>query len=107
MRYLFLILLLAGCATTPYWYRDMPDYNPLATVVVRAETAQELSARCGMYRAADSGCAFRLIVAGRGPTCFVFLGPTANACIENHEKKHCQGWNHDNRPVFRQDCGEI
>ena len=96
--------LLTACALIPpdppYWFPDKRLACDVEPVIVRAESSQRLSAICGMPRTEFDAC-----ITVRPGFCRIALGPRAGDCELSHELRHAKGWNHDKRPVHRQDCG--
>lgn len=90
-------VLLSGCA--PYWthHPELTGFKPIGTATV---SAKELAVLCPAYA---QSCA---ILNMEARTCLVIAGPTYDACIAAHEAKHCRGWLHDKREIYRNDCGE-
>lgn len=95
MRLVLLALLLVGCAPAPYWQHDMPPLEPLTVHTNAADTL----AMCGYHRACTVRYPdWRIAV--------IYLGPQADNCTLRHELRHADGWDHDDRQVYRDDCGE-
>ena len=99
-----ILFWIFGCAADPYWTVVDPNYRvPVRTY--RLPSAEALTRICIHPRREDQGCAYRL-----PDECRVYLGPTADACIQSHEENgHCGkdgtgAKRHDNRAVFTQDC---
>lgn len=90
-----LLLLLAGCAAAPYWYRigpPLPACAPTAYVDHRFMCGSILAEGCA-YR--FQTCAFSIVMRGPGVE-----------CRESHEQAHHDGWWHDNGwKLARTDCG--
>ena len=87
-------LLLSGCI--PYWYRSPMGALPECQPVIYASKPF----MCGNLPA-QLGCTYRR------ETCAwsVVLKGENQVCIEAHEKRHRDGWDHDARPTYRLDCG--
>ena len=92
MRFLAL-LLLAGCASGPYWTRTHAPVEHVRTLYVEHP--------CGLIGA--DGCARRAtgeIELRRG------MSPGLQWCVLNHEKKHLEGYSHTGAYTgFATDCG--
>lgn len=96
-----LVLAVAGCdKPPPYWTKDMPGFEPVAIYKARV-SQQDLLGICGY--ATHKGCTLRY---GEALRADIYLGPEADECTFAHELRHARGWNHDNRTVYRDDCGE-
>ena len=81
-------LMLGGCATEQYWFRDAPGVPHRATLVV-----SELPPVCG-YALNLWGCA------DRSTGTIYMLGSVPDDwrdCIIAHERTHLDGWNHSDR----------
>ena len=95
MRLLVLVfLILTGCAQ-PYWYRSpmgaLPDCQPTIYTDKPFLCGDLLTVGCTYRR---ETCAWSVVMKGEN-----------QACIEAHEKRHRDGWDHDMRTTFRLDCG--
>ena len=78
---LLLLLLLAGCAQTPYWVKTHEPVAHVATITVDRP--------CGFSDV--MGCAVRItgtVELKRGMT------EAQRWCVLNHEKKHLAGYSH-------------
>lgn len=100
-----LAIMLAGCASV----FDAPDYWQLSEAPVQcaepvrhaSEAALRLACGYTTPNRSLNGCV-AFYAAGRG---VIHLGPQADECTIRHERAHCAGWRHDNRPVYARDCG--
>ena len=93
----FACFLLSGCVTTylfAYWYRSgpaLPECFPTVYAEKPFLCGSRLALGCTYRR---ETCAWSVVMKGEN-----------QACIEAHEKRHRDGWDHDARPTFRLDCG--
>lgn len=99
-RAALLALLLVGCGDSGYWKLDMPGFKPSAVQIHYLDTSAALEEACGFKSRA---CTLRF---GDLRMAVVYLGPDADNCTLRHELRHAAGWNHDQRAVYRDDCGE-
>ena len=92
MRIAFAALLcLCACGSVPYWYRSGAPLQECApTVYVYLLERGYLGLTIRYADCAQS---------------FVVRGPYQN-CVASHEKRHREGWTHDDRPTYRIDCGD-
>lgn len=97
------VALLAGCASDPYWHRDMPGYLPARIEINLVEDPRVL---CGLP-AARWGCAIRLRGAVNRPTALIYvrqdLPRDTLECVLQHEFRHALGYGH--RGEWTGDCG--
>ena len=90
---IFLLALIAGCATDgPYWERIAEPRELKETRVHRVD-----SVPLGKYHAEVDGWAVR----NQDGSCDIFILRRAQnpSCVEAHERKHCEGWDHPKYPV--------
>lgn len=93
-------LLLSACAVSGcggYWYAAPELRGDVLQVIV----TQDANENCGNSN--SLGCWIPML-----GIVFIKAGMSyATAqCVERHERKHASGMAHDNRPVYRLDCGE-
>jgi hypothetical protein len=87
MRYLSILLLLAGCAGQPNWrYTETPDWKPVKTEVFVVARAAPWCENHG-----ELGCARRNHIDN---TCTIFVGSNVPDWVMPHELKHCEGFDH-------------
>lgn len=94
MRLLPILALLIGCA--PYWTKAnaaLPLCVPVQYVDKPFLCGAALALGC-TSRFPD--CAISVIVLGTHEQ---------TACRERHEQAHRDGWTHDERNTYREDCG--
>lgn len=105
MRWLVL-LLLAGCASEPYWQRTK---EPLPVYVVKAvpdeTTLRRMCRQTHLsWEQTLNGCTARL-----DGFAVIFYRtnrqPWEVGCTLRHERAHAAGWMHDDRTAFSTDCG--
>lgn len=92
MRYLYIILILTGCASVVFDGPDAQGYHwvnngPVGNPVIYKDV--DVFLYCGLEEKAKS-CA---IQRGDG-ICSVYLPPDPEPWQEGHELRHCQGWRH-------------
>lgn len=76
------LLLISGCAPVPYWEK-VPDWPPPKEVRVHLLDTMPWPVDGWATRNKDG-------------TCDIFLRRAAplRECVEAHERKHCEGWDH-------------
>ena len=79
---IYLVVLLAGCASDPYWRQTG---EPIKNVVVRTVSGAPYIGALGWAERS-------------GETCYVYISTAApdKACVERHERMHCAGFDHAN-----------
>ena len=85
--------MLEGCGNAPVnadWdlRANLPPLPVAYLVVARSELESICGAHPGMYL---HGCAKRDFVAR---VCTIVTGPQPAAWLLDHERKHCDGWDH-------------
>lgn len=93
LRIALLLLLLPGCSAAPYWERAVDDSWALKET--RVHRVDALAA--GATWAHVDGWAVR----NKDGSCDIYIraGAENPACVEAHERKHCEGWDHPRYPV--------
>jgi len=94
-----LAMLLAGCATpAPYWTKTHPSAPPPRIKTVSPEIVLRMCAGATELACYDRQAGV-IWVSADIPVALIL-------CIMQHERKHAEGWSHDNnRPPFI-DCGD-
>jgi hypothetical protein len=83
-------LVVVGCASDPYGWREKPDTESLPAVFVEVGVA-DLGRACGISHPNLHGCARRDFAAR---VCIVYTGPKPQPWLLTHELAHCAGWSH-------------
>jgi hypothetical protein len=76
----YLLVLLAGCASTPYWERTG---DPAQKIVVHSVGGAPWPGVVGWAQ-------------NEAGICHIYISRTApnRACVEAHERMHCAGFDH-------------
>jgi hypothetical protein len=87
MRFLWLLLLITGCASEPYWVKD-PDWVLKETVILRVDSIPWPDVQGWAIRDKKTGVCQILIL----------RNVDNYECVLEHEKKHCDGYDHPKFP---------
>ena len=97
-----LSVFLSGCAVSPYWYPDDSQRGTVKQVSFISHEALQVirplqpgTMRLGLWAQAEG-----IILISDS------LNEQERACIESHERRHAAGWNHEDRALYRADCGK-